>query len=101
MKPFQEENSIDEVFNWDIPSTFTVNKKFRTSDKSKIYCHEDYAEDLYQQILGKIKDIQCSKDLKPGEIYSCEIISTNEEYALYVYRDVSYSIYFYQLHYDR
>ena len=82
MKTFQEENLIDGVFNWDIPSTFTVNKKFRTSDKSKIYCHEDYAEDLYQQILGNIKDIQCSKDLKQGELYSCEIISTNEEYAL-------------------
>ena len=82
MNPLQEETPRGEVFNWDIPSTFTANKKFRTNGKSKIYCHEDYAENLYQQMLGNIKDIQSSKDLKQGELYSCSIISTNEEYAL-------------------
>ena len=82
MNTLQEETPIGEVFNWDIPSTFTANKKFRTNGKSKIYCHEDYAENLYQQMLGNIKDIQSSKDLKQGELYSCSIISTNEEDAL-------------------
>jgi len=82
MNTFQEENSISGVFNWDIPSTLTVNKKIKTSDKSKVYCHDDYAENLYQQILGNIKDVQSSKDLVQGELYSCKIISINEQYAL-------------------
>jgi small subunit ribosomal protein S1 len=82
MNTFHEENLTDEVFNWNIPSTLTVNKKIKTSDKSKVYCHDSYAENLYQQILGNIKDIQCSKDLKQGELYSCEIISLNGEHAL-------------------
>lgn len=83
MKTFPEENlHEEEVFNWDIPSEFTVNTKIRTFDKSKVYCHEPYADTLYQQILGSMKDIHSSKDLKQGEIYNCEIILLTEEHAL-------------------
>jgi small subunit ribosomal protein S1 len=83
MNTFQDENFSNELgFNWEIPSTFTVNKKIKTKDRSKVYCHENYATELYDLMFGSIKDIESTKDLKPGQLYKCEILSVNEENAL-------------------
>ena len=78
----QNEISNDQTFNWDIPSTFSVNKKIKTPDKSKVYCHEDYALSLYNQIMGSVKDVYTTKDLVPGELYSCTIFTITENHAL-------------------
>ncbi len=83
MNTFHDENYSNELeFNWEIPSTFTVNKKIKTSDRSKVYCHENYAKGLYDMMLESIKDVESAKDLKPGQLYKCEIILVKEDNAL-------------------
>ena len=82
MNFLENEISDAQTFNWDIPSSFTVNKKIKTLDGSKVFCHENYANDLYNQIIGNIKDVYTTKDLVPGELYPCSIFSITDNHAL-------------------
>ena len=54
MNTFHEENLTDEVFNWNIPSTLTVNKKIKTSDwltysvtESFLQCYESGSGNIF------------------------------------------------------
>ncbi len=82
MNFLENEISDAQTFNWDIPNSFTVNKKIKTLDNSKVYCHENYANDLYNQIIRNIKDVYTTKDLVPGGLYTCSIFSITDQHAL-------------------
>jgi ribosomal protein S1 len=80
-KPLQKEEN--EKFNWEIPQNFTINKKIKSQSRSKIYSHEEYAENLYELYTGYSQEnFKSSKDLVDGEIYKCRISSINENFAL-------------------
>lgn len=69
-------------FNWDIPNNFTVNTKFKTAEKTKVYCHESYALELYNLMTGNMSGIRTSKDLSAGGSYSCVISASDSTHAL-------------------
>jgi len=69
-------------FNWDIPNNFTVNKKFKSAEKTKVYCHESYALELYNLMVGNMMGLNSSKDLKPGGSYHCVISASDSTHAL-------------------
>lgn len=69
-------------FNWDIPNNFTVNKKFKSAEKTKVYCHESYALELYNLMTGSMNGLRTSKDLSTGGSYSCVISASDSNHAL-------------------
>jgi ribosomal protein S1 len=80
-KSLQKEGN--ENFNWEIPQNFTINKKIKAESHSKIYSHEEYAENLYELYsVSNGGKLESSKDLIDGEVYKCRISSINEDSAL-------------------
>jgi ribosomal protein S1 len=77
-----EQNTPIEDFNWDVPNGFTVNQKVRTKDGSKVYCHEPYAQDVYDKMFDFMGDKAYTKDLITGNSYECEILRSNDEYCI-------------------
>jgi small subunit ribosomal protein S1 len=71
-----------ENFDWDIPSKLTANKKIKTIDGSKVFCHEPYAEELYRLMAESIDGLNSSKDLRTGMAYNCTVITLNEDHAI-------------------
>lgn len=71
-----------EDFNWNITNRRKINRGVRTTDDSKVFCQEDYAQSLYDLMVVSLKSINRSKDLKSGVVYVCNIITVNEEYAI-------------------
>lgn len=71
-----------EDFNWNISNKRKVNRKITTLDDSKVFCHEDYAQSLYNLMADSLKSISGSKDLQNGLVYECTITSLNDSYAI-------------------
>ena len=78
---YNQENPNDD-FNWDVPNGFVVNKKIKTLEGSKVYCHEPYAQEIYDKMFNFMGDREYNKDLKTGNSYECEILSLTENYAI-------------------
>jgi ribosomal protein S1 len=72
-----------ENFEWDLPNGLTLNTKIKSPEGSKIYCHDEYAEELGNLYFtnGDQTDFG-SKDLVDGQVYVCTIISLKEDEAL-------------------
>lgn len=82
MKPQKKILLQNSSFNWDIPNNFTVNEKFKKTGKTKVYCHESYATELYNLIMSDVLGLESSKDLKSGESYRCVISEINPFHAI-------------------
>lgn len=71
-----------EDFDWNLLNGYVVNRKVKTQDGSKVYCHEPYAQEAYNQFFDQIGDKDISKDLVSGNSYECRIVFSNDEYAI-------------------
>mgnify|MGYP001369244633 CR=1 FL=1 len=73
---------LAENFNWDIPNKRNVNPNVKVSDGSKVYCQEDYAQELYYKMEASLDGVSSSKDLKSGVAYNCTVTNISENSAL-------------------
>jgi ribosomal protein S1 len=71
-----------EDFDWNLLNGYVVNRKVKTRDGSKVYCHEPYAQDTYNKYINEIGDSDISKDLTSGHSYECRVVFSNDEYAI-------------------
>jgi small subunit ribosomal protein S1 len=82
MKTTESTEQIHEEFNWNISNHKRINPNVEVLDGSKVYCNEDYAQSLYDEMFETLKGITSSKDLKIGNPYNSTITSLTEEYAI-------------------
>jgi ribosomal protein S1 len=79
MNDFQVEN-----FDWTLPNKRAVNKKIKSPEDSKVYCHESYAQELSNLYFSihRNENITEGKDLLEGEMYQCKITHISKDEAL-------------------
>jgi ribosomal protein S1 len=52
----------------------------KNNDNDRVYCQEDYAQELYDLMCGMIPNThKLSKDVKAGEVYEAEILSVTAD----------------------
>lgn len=75
-------NPSPKEFNWDITNKRTINRIVEVFDDSRVFCQEDYAQELYYQMSDSLKGVNYSKDLKTGDSYDGTITTLTEQYAI-------------------
>lgn len=75
-------NPSHEEFNWEITNRKTINRDIDVFDDSKVFCREDYTQELYYQMAESLKGVSSSKDLKTGNAYNSTITTLTEHYAI-------------------
>lgn len=72
-----------ENFDWDQPNGLKINKKIKSPKGCKVYCHDDYSQELMDLLMLDNSDFSGgSKDLSEGDVYTCKIISVKNDEAL-------------------
>jgi ribosomal protein S1 len=75
-------NSLED-FNWELHQGLIINKKIKSPNGAKVYCHDEYAQDLADIYFSVKEDLAAgSKDLVDGDVYPCKIISVKIDEAL-------------------
>ena len=82
MNTSETTNPTPEEFNWDITNRRTINRDVEVFDDSKVFCQEDYAQELYYKMADSLKGVSSSKDLKTGNAYDSTITTLTEQYAI-------------------
>lgn len=82
MNTSETTNPSPKEFNWDITNRRTINRIVEVFDDSRVFCQEDYAQELYYQMSDSLKGVNYSKDLKTGDSYDGTITTLTEQYAI-------------------
>lgn len=78
----ENKDLIQEEFNWNITNRRTINRNVEVFDDSKVFCQEDYAQELYYMMAEGLKGISSSKDLVTGNAYTSTITTLTDKYVI-------------------